>query len=157
MTESITPPAQQRFTLRTLGLLLVPILLLAGVIALFLSTGGGLRLESPVAVENLAVEKYVLKRNNIDLYLRNTGPNELTIASVIINEAVMPFEVRPSPTIPRLGRANIHINYAWSQGEAYGITIFTSNSIPFHVDIPVAFETPQPSGHTFWGFTLIGL
>jgi len=157
MTESITPPAQQRFTLRTLGLLLVPILLLAGVIALFLSTGGGLRLESPVAVEDLAVEKYVLKRNNIDLYLRNTGPNELTIASVIINEAVMPFEVRPSPTIPRLGRANIHINYAWSHGEAYGITIFTSNSIPFHVDIPVAFETPQPSGHTFWGFTLIGL
>jgi ZIP family zinc transporter len=157
MTESITPPAQQRFTLRTLGLLLVPILLLAGVIALFLSTGGGLRLESPVPVEDLAVEKYVLKRNNIDLYLRNTGPNELTIASVIINEAVMPFEVRPSPTIPRLGRANIHINYAWSHGEAYGITIFTSNSIPFHVDIPVAFETPQPSGHTFWGFTLIGL
>jgi len=157
MTESITPPAQRRFTWRTLGLLLVPILLLVGVIALFLSTGGGLRLESPVPVEDLAVEKYVLKRNNIDLYLRNTGPNELTIASVIINEAVMPFEVRPSPTIPRLGRANIHINYAWSQGEAYGITIFTSNSIPFHVDIPVAFETPQPSGHTFWGFTLIGL
>jgi ZIP family zinc transporter len=25
------------------------------------------------------------------------------------------------------------------------------------VDIPVAFETPQPSQHTFWGFTLIGL
>ena len=157
MTESITPPAQRRFTWRTLGLLLVPILLLVGVIALFLSTGGGLRLESPVPVEDLAVEKYVLKRNNIDLYLRNTGPNELTIASVIINEAVMPFEVRPSPTIPRLGRANIHINYAWSHAEAYGITIFTSNSIPFHVDIPVAFETPQPSRRTFWSFTLIGL
>ena len=25
------------------------------------------------------------------------------------------------------------------------------------VDIPVAFETPQPSAATFWGFTLIGL
>jgi zinc transporter ZupT len=65
--------------------------------------------------------------------------------------------VEPSPTITRLGRADIHVNYAWSYGEAYGITIFTSNAIPFSVDIPVAFETPQPSPRTFWGFTLIGL
>ena len=76
---------------------------------------------------------------------------------MIINDAVMPFTVAPSPGIPRLGRADIHINYAWTQGEAYSITIFTSNAIPFHVDIPVAFETPRPSQRTFWGFTLIGL
>ena len=157
MTEVASRPATKRFTLRTFVLLLIPVILLAGVIALFLYTGGGLRLDSPAPVENLDVEKYVLQRNNIDLYIRNTGPDELTIASVIINDAVMPFEVMPSATIPRLGRAQIHLNYAWTHGEAYGITIFTSNSIPFAVDIPVAFETPQPSSGTFWGFTLIGL
>ena len=157
MTQSTIQPTTKRFTFRTFVLLLIPIILLAGVIALFLYTGGGLRLDSPAPVENLDVEKYILKHNNIDLYIRNTGPEELTIASVIINEAVMPFEVMPGPTISRLGRAQIHVNYAWTQGEAYGITIFTSNSIPFSVDIPVAFETPQPSGRTFWGFTLIGL
>lgn len=157
MTDISSRPATKRLSLRTLTLLLIPILLLAGVIALFLYTGGGLRLEAPAPVENINVEKYILKRNNIDLYVRNTGPADLTIASVIINDAVMPFEVKPSPTIPRLGRAHIHVNYAWTQGEAYGITIFTGNSIPFAVDIPVAFETPQPSGRTFWGFTLIGL
>jgi zinc transporter, ZIP family len=157
MTETASRPATKRFTLRTFVLLLIPVILLAGVIALFLYTGGGLRLDSPAPVENLDVEKYILQRNNIDLYIRNTGPEELTIASVIINEAVMPFEVKPSATIPRLGRAQIHLNYAWTHAEAYGITIFTSNSIPFAVDIPVAFETPQPSSRTFWGFTLIGL
>ena len=157
MTEVASRPATKRFTLRTFVLLLIPVILLAGVIALFLYTGGGLRLDSPAPVENLDVEKYILQRNNIDLYIRNTGPDELTIASVIINDAVMPFEVMPSATIPRLGRAQIHLNYAWTHGEAYGITIFTSNSIPFAVDIPVAFETPQPSSGTFWGFTLIGL
>jgi zinc transporter ZupT len=108
-------------------------------------------------VENLAVEKYVLERNEIHLHVRNTGPEELTIASVIINEAVMPFTVSPSPTIPRLGQAEIHVNYAWSEGEAYGVTVFTSNAVPFGVEIPVAFVTPQPSARTFWGFTLIGL
>ncbi len=160
MTETISKPTTsttRRFTFRTLILLLIPVVLLAGVIALFLSTGGGLDLSSPAPVENLAVENYVLERNEIHLHVRNTGPDELTIASVIINDAVMPFTVTPSPTIPRLGRAEVHVNYAWSEGEAYGIMIFTSNAIPFAVDIPVAFETPQPSARTFWGFTLIGL
>src|SRR5687767_6925179 len=157
MTQPTPQPTTNRFTVRTLILLLIPIILLAGVIALFLYTGGGLRLESPVPVENLDVERYVLERNEVLLHVRNTGPEELTIASVIINEAIMPFSVTPSPTIPRLGRAEIHVNYAWTEGEAYGITIFTSNAVPFGVDIPVAFETPQPSRQTFWAFTLIGL
>jgi zinc transporter ZupT len=157
MTQTTPQPTPKRFTFRTLILLLIPIVLLAGVIWLFLSTGGGLDLESPAPVENLAVENYVLERNEIHLHVRNTGPEPLTIATVIINDAIMPFTVTPDPTIPRLGSAEIHVNYAWSEGEAYGITIFTSNAVPFAVDIPVAFETPQPSARTFWGFTLIGL
>ncbi len=157
MTQTASQPTPRRFTFQTLILLLIPILLLAGVIVLFLSTGGGLDLEAPVPVENLTIERYYLERNMIKLHVQNTGPEELTVASVIINEAVMPFTVSPSATIPRLGRATIHVNYAWSYGEAYGITLFTSNAVPFAVDIPVAFETPQPSPRTFWGFTLIGL
>ena len=157
MTQTTSQPTSKRFTFQTLVLLLIPVVLLAGVIALFLSTGGGLDLESPVPVENLTVERYHLERNMIELHVQNTGPEPLTIATVIINEAVMPFDVSPGPTLPRLGRADIHVNYAWSYGEAYGITIFTSNAIPFTVDIPVAFETPKPSPRTFWGFTLIGL
>ena len=116
MTQPTSQPTTNRFTFRTLILLLIPIILLAGVITLFLYTGGGLRLESPAPVENLDVEKYSLERNEIHLHVRNTGPQELTIASVIINEAVMPFSVTPAATIPRLGRAEIHVNYAWSQG-----------------------------------------
>ena len=157
MTQTTPQSTTSRFTFRTLVLLLIPIVLLAGVIALFLSTGGGLNLQAPVPLENLDIERYHLERNMIELHVRNTGPEELTVASVIINEAVMPFSVSPSPTIPRLGSANIHVNYAWTEGEAYGVTVFTSNAIPFAVDIPVAFETPQPSQSTFWSFTLIGL
>jgi zinc transporter ZupT len=157
MNQSAIQPNKNRFTFRTFSLLLIPILLLAGVIALFLSTGGGLDLQSPAPVENLNIERYTLQPNEIILHVRNTGPEKITIASVIVNEAVMPFTVSPSPDIPRLGRADIHINYAWTQGEAYGVRIFTSNSIPFDGEIPVAFTTPQPTAKTFWGFTLIGL
>ncbi|MBI5952802.1 MAG: metal transporter [Chloroflexi bacterium] len=155
MTENTTKTT--RFTFQNLILLLVPVILLAGVIALFLSTGGGLGLESAAPVEGLDVERYVLKENSIELHVRNTGPEEITIANIIINSAVMPFNVEPGANIQRLGRAVIRFDYPWSYGEAYAITIFTSNAVPFNVEIPVAFETPQPSSSTFWGFTLIGL
>ena len=155
MTQQTAQPS--RFTFRTLLLLLIPIILLAGVIALFLSTGGGLDLRSAAPVEDLSIERYILKRGLIELHVRNTGPEELTIAQLTVNEGIMPFTVTPDATIPRLERAVIHINYPWSYGEAYGITVFTTNAIAFGVDIPVAFETPQPTRSTFWGFTLIGL
>ena len=81
MTQSTIQTVTKRFTFRTFILLLIPIILLAGVIALFLFTGGGLRLDSPAPVENINVEKYILKRNNIDLYIRNTGP-ELSLIHI---------------------------------------------------------------------------
>ena len=146
-----------RFTFRTLVLLLIPIILLAGVIALFLSTGGGLNLESAAPVENLNVERYVLTKEGIDLYVRNTGPEELTVSQIVVNAAVVQYTAEPSATMPRLGQAVIHLEYPWSYGEAYTITIFTNNAIAFNVEIPVAFPTPQPTSATFWGFTLIGL
>jgi zinc transporter, ZIP family len=157
MTQSTSEPTTNRFTWQTLVLFLIPIILLVGVIALFLTTGGGLKLESPAPVENLSIERYELDPNEITLHVRNTGPDQLTIASVIINEAIMPFDVHPSADIPRLAEADIHINYAWSYAEAYGIRIFTTNAVPFDVEIPVAFETPEPSSETFLAFTLIGL
>lgn len=157
MTDQPQVKTESRFTFGTLILLLLPILLLAGVIFLFLSTGGGLDLDSPAPIENLTIDRYHLEHDHIELHVQNTGPEALTIASVIINDAVMPFEVSPAVTIPRLGRATINVNYAWTEGEAYGVRIFTSNSVPFDVEIPVAFETPAPEAKTFWSFTLIGL
>ena len=157
MTDQPQVKTENRFTFWTFVLLLLPILLLAGVILLFLNTGGGLDLRAPAPIENLTVERYHLEPGHIELHVQNTGPEAMTIASVIINDAVMPFEVTPNATIPRLGRANISVEYAWSEGEAYGVRVFTSNAIPFDVDIPVAFPTPEPEAKTFWSFTLIGL
>jgi zinc transporter, ZIP family len=157
MTDQTPPETKTRFTFQTFILLLLPIILLAGVIFLFLRTGGGLDMEAPVPIEDLTIERYRLEKEYIELYVQNTGPEELTIASVIINDAVMPFEVSPSPTIDRLGKAVISTEYSWTEGEAYAVRVFTTNAVPFDVEIPVAFETPEPEAGTFWAFTLIGL
>ncbi len=157
MTEPTSSEIKNRFTLRTFILLLIPIILLVGVISLFLQTGGGLNLESPAPLETLTIERYQLERGLIKLNVQNTGPTTLTVASVIISDAVMPFEVSPSAEIARLGKAVIKVDYAWTTGEAYNVRVFTSNAIPFDLAIPVAFVTPQPEAKTFWSFTLIGL
>lgn len=153
----MTEQTNNRFTIRAFGLLLLPIILLAGVIFLFLNTGGGLNLRSPAPVEDLTIERYTLSPTKIEIFVRNAGPEPLTISTLIINDAVWPFSVSPDNTIPRLGQGTIYLEYPWVHGEAYGITLFTSNAVAFDVEIPVAFNTPQPSSSTFWSFALIGL
>jgi zinc transporter ZupT len=147
----------KRFTLTTAILLILPLILLAGVIVLFLQTGGGLNLAEPAPVEDLAIERTVLTPGQIEIHVRNAGPDELTISQVFINDAIWPFTVDPAPTIGRLQGARLVLPYPWVVGEAYFITLFSTNAIPFEVEIPVAFTTPQPDAGTFLSFTLIGL
>jgi len=148
---------QSRLSLTTALLLILPLVALGAVIALFLSSGGGLQLAAPVPVEDLTVERVSMQPGSIEIRLRNASPEAVTIAQVIINDALWPFTVLPQPTIPRLGEGTVYLEYPWVQTEAYGVTLFTSNAIAFDVEIPVAFSTPQPSGRTFGSFTLIGL
>ena len=148
--------------LRTFGLFLIPVILLAGVIALFLQTGGGLSFESPVPIEDLTVERVILSgppeaEYHIQLIVRNNSPNPVTIAQVVINEGVRLFSMDPGFTIQRLGTAKVDVDYGWVEGEAYSVTLFTTNAIAFTTDIPVAFKTPQNNTGNLLGFTLIGL
>lgn len=155
--ESLSKSGPGQAGWKTFGLLLIPVLALAGIIALFVSTGAGLNLTSPAQVEQVTIERYVLTQGGIDIFIRNTGPKDLTIAQVIINAAVWPFSVEPATTLPRLGKATVHLDYPWVRGEAYAVTLFSGNAIPFQTEIPVAFKTPRPNGGTLWAYTLIGL
>lgn len=156
MTETLPAGVQKSFPFRTLLLILLPLVLLGAVIAVFLSQGG-MGLEPAAPVEAVTIERYVLKRGQIALFLRNSGAQPVTISQVIINDAVWPFRASPETPIPRLGRATITLDYPWSHAEAYSIRLFTSNAIPFELDIPVAFETPEPRAAAFWSFALIGI
>lgn len=135
-----------------------PILVLAAVIALFIVTrGAGLRVNPAVPLETVEFGRTILRPGEIELHLRNTSPQPITIAQVLINEATWPYSISPNKTIPRLGNAVLTLRYMWVQAEAYQITIFSSNSIPFATNIPVATVTPRPSAATLWNFTLIGI
>jgi zinc transporter ZupT len=159
-TTSTTPapsaPSQPRW--RTALIFLLPVLALAAVIALFAWTSGaGLNVAPAAPTETLQFEQTILRRGEIELHLRNTSPQEITLAQVNINDAIWPYTVTPDATIPRLGSATVTLRYPWVTGEAYEVTIFSTSGIAFTTSIPVAAETPTPSAATFWSYTLIGV
>ena len=158
MTAPAMPVPSKKPSLNTLVLLLVPVLLLAGVIALFVFTrGAGLNVAPAAPIETLQFERTILRPGQIELHLRNTSPQEISIAQININDALWPYTISPGPTIPRLGSAVIVLNYPWVQAEAYEVTVFSSNSIPLKTSIPVATTTATASAGTLWSFTLIGI
>lgn len=135
----------------------LPLLALLGVVALFLRTGANPFGPPPVPVESLAVEATRLAPGRIELHVRNTGPGNLTLTQLVVNDAVWPFSAHPGPAIPRLGRAMLEIRYPWVEGEAYRLRLFTANGVPFDHEIAAAVATPELDGPTLWTFTLIGL
>ena len=96
-------------SLKTVGFLIFPVLLLAGVILLFLSSNGaGLNVRPVVPVESLSIERTVLKPGTIELHLRNTSPQDLRIAQVVINDAFWKYEAAPGSTLPQAGQRGHH-------------------------------------------------
>ncbi len=153
-----TAAGPSRFGARTLALLLLPLVLLVGVIALFVSTNSaGLAITPAAPLETVQFGRTVLRPGHIELSLRNTSPQPITVAQLNINDAIWPFVITPSHTIPRLGHAVVRISYPWVEAEAYEVTLFSSNSIAFATDIPVATVTATATSATLWSFTLIGL
>src|SRR5262249_52664541 len=102
-------------------------------------------------------ERTILRPGQIALHVRNLSPQEIIIAQININDAIWPYTVSPSSSVPRLGSAVIVLEYPWVEAEAYEITVFSSNSIPFKTSIPVATTTATASLGTLWSFTLIGI
>ena len=138
--------------------LLAPVVLLAGVIAVFVLTrGAGLNVTPAVPIETVAFGRTVLRPGSIELRLRNTSPQGITIAQVAVNEAMWPFMITPGRDLPRLGSAVVTLQYPWVHGEAYEISILSGNSISFTTSIPVAATTASVSAATLWSFSLIGI
>jgi zinc transporter, ZIP family len=161
MTTTTTPtpvPTPKPGLFNTLGLLLLPLALLAGVIALFLYTSGaGLNVEPAAPIESLSFERTVLRPGEIEFQVRNTSPQAVTIAMININDGIVRYTIEPDSTLPRLGQATIRVPYPWVEGDAYEIALFSSNSVAFTTAIEVATATKTVDNNTLLSFTLIGL
>jgi zinc transporter, ZIP family len=138
---------------------LVPLLLLTGVVALFTAGGSsitGLLGESPPPADEFDIRRVEFHPGEIRIRVTNPQRDELTIGSVAVDDAVVPFEVDGPRTLDRLRSSVIVVQYDWVEDEPISVGVTSSTGIQTVEEIPAAVETPQASGRSVLGYALIG-
>jgi zinc transporter, ZIP family len=160
----VAPPAeptrerQASFSPRALVWAVVPLLLLAGVLAWIVRTDAGLGDRTVPPIETLSVQRVVLPApNEIELEVVNGGPDPITIAQVLVDEAYWQFTMEPPGTLDRLQSATVRIPYPWVEGEGHSIALVSSTGVLFETPVPVAIESPRANQESFLRFALVGL
>ncbi|MHC1783832.1 MAG: ZIP family metal transporter [Anaerolineaceae bacterium] len=144
--------------LRTLGSVLLPLVLLGGVIGVFLATGGaGLNVQPAAPIENIQINRVALRQGEIVMDIQNLSPQPISLAQVVVNDSFWRFEAKPGRELGRLENASVVIPYPWVQGEAYEIILLSSNGVKFIHLIEAATVTKSFNGGNLLSFTLIGL
>lgn len=134
-------------------------LLLLGLLSVIVMKGGmlsSLRRGLP-PVEQLTVDRVRLTPGHMSLEVVNGGPDPVTVAQVMVDEAFWDFAMKPGRAVPRLGRATIEIPYPWMVGEPHHVKLVSSNGITFDHEIAVAAETPDLDAQYLLAFTLVGV
>jgi zinc transporter, ZIP family len=135
---------------------LLPLALLAAAIGLFVGLGAPGLDRNGVPVEELSVERTTLRPGEIELVVRNDGPDAVAVSQVMVNDAFVAFE-QTDDEIDRLGGDTITIQYPWIEAEAYGVTLLTETGGTVAHAIDVAAETPEADVGFYGLMALVGI
>jgi len=108
-------------------------------------------------VEALVFERVTLDDAGIGVTVLNDGPDPVTIAQVMIDEAYWQFSQQPDRELRHLDRGHLDIPYPWVEGELHELRIVTSTGVTFDHQIAVAMATPTVNRRFLLVFALIGL
>jgi zinc transporter ZupT len=137
---------------------LIPLALIAAAIGAFALLGGpGLGERTGPPVEEVVVERTTLRPGEIELTLRNDGPDPVDLAQVAVNDAYAPFSASEGTEIGRLSSTTLTISYPWVEGEAYEIFVLTASGGTVDASIPVAAETPEADLGFYGLMALLGV
>ena len=142
-----------------LGTIAVPIAILVAVAGLIMILDPGsmlVRQDAPPA-EALTFQTTKLEPGRILLTITNEGPDPVTIAQVLVDEAYWQHTVRPDRVIDPLETSTVDIPYPWVEGEAHEVVLVSSTGATFGHEIEVALETPGVTAKTLGVYTLIGI
>ncbi|WP_425321219.1 ZIP family metal transporter [Candidatus Nitrosocosmicus franklandus] len=105
----------------------------------------------------ITIEKIEFHENQIVVYIRNTGPETVTISQADINDRIHSAAIEPSQILPRLGEARVIIPFLWNPGEPYEVGITTSDGTRFSNTVEAAAPTPIPNINQVTVFALLGV
>ena len=136
-----------------------PLVLLAALVGLFLKFGPvGVFRQSFPPVEVLTIERISLPAHGVmEVHIVNGGPEPVTVAQVMVDDANWVHRVNGSRTIERLERRTITIPYPWVEGEPHVVTLVTRTGLTFTRDVPVATLSPSVDARYLSTFALLGV
>ncbi len=138
---------------------LAPLGLLAALVAafVFFDPAAPLRTAFP-PVEELTIERVVLPEPGLmEVHVVNGGPEPVTVAQVMVDEAYWTHTMQGDRTIQRLGRAVISVPYPWVEGDPHEIALVTSTGLTFTHVVEVATLTPSANASSLTVFTILGV
>ena len=137
---------------------LLPLILLAVLLLIFVKFGPlGVLKSSIVPMENIFIQRVVFSPEHISLEVFNDGPEPVTIAQVLVNDAYWKFGMSPSTTLKPLDHGKIDISYPWLEGDAEAIKLISRNGFVFEKEIEVAAITPTFNTFYLKTFILLGI
>ncbi len=137
---------------------LIPLVLLAGLIVLFINTNPAQVSHGELPpVEDLAIQRIDVTANGFEVHVTNAGPDPVEIAQVFVDEAYWQYTITPGHTLDRLQTAVLTIDYPWVETEPHEVVILTSTGTTFGAEVELAIETPTPGGSEFLAYGLIGV
>jgi zinc transporter ZupT len=138
----------------------VPVLLLALVVGIVVSVGSSLVDlvgSNPPPADQFDIRRVEFEPGEIRILVRNPQRDDLTIANVNVDDAIVPYSVDGPTTLGRLRSSTILVPFEWVDGDPITVGVTSSTGIQTVKEIPAAVETPQPSVQGFFGYALIGL
>jgi zinc transporter, ZIP family len=140
-------------------LALVPIVLLVGAVSLFAAAGGSLTDlvgQNPPPADEFDIRRVEFHEGEIRINVRNPQRDDLTIALVTVDDAIVPFELDGPRTLDRLRSSEIVVEYDWVEEEPIAVGVTSSTGIQTTKEIAAAVETPEADARSFGGYALIG-
>jgi zinc transporter, ZIP family len=157
---STSTPAEPSFSGARRLWALVPLLLLVGVVTLFATSGTSLLDlvgRAPPPRDEFDIRRVEFKPGEISIRVTNPQRQKLTIASVTVDDAIVPFSVDGPATLDRLRSSTIVVPIQWVEGDPYTVGVTSSSGIESTFDVAAAVETRGASPRGFLGYALIGL
>jgi len=138
---------------------LVPVVALVGAVSLFTTTGGSLLDlvgHNPPPRDEVDIRRVEFHPGEIRIKVTNPQRDDLTIALVSVDDAIVPYHLDGDRTLGRLRSATIVVPFDWVADEPITVGVTSSTGIETSKEIAAAVETPRASAKGFLGYGVIG-
>jgi len=137
----------------------VPVLLLAIAVGVVVTSGSSLVDlvgTNPPPADEFDIRRVEFKPSEIRITVRNPQPDDLTIANVNVDDAVVPFTVDGPIELGRLRSSTIVVPFDWVENDPITVGVTSSTGVETVKEIPAAIATPEPELRGFLGYAMIG-